>query len=56
MKIEELIVYFLMFLPNLLLKVPRIFCSSQLSNNQMKWVKTTDRKKEASLTFFQVFI
>lgn len=33
MKIEKLIVYFLMFLPNLLLKAPRTFCSSQLSNN-----------------------
>lgn len=56
MKTEKLIVYFLMFLPNLLLKAPRTFCSSQLSNNQIKWVKTTDRNKQASLTFFQVFI
>jgi len=36
MKIEKLILYFLMFLPNLLLKAPRTFCSSQLSSNQIK--------------------
>lgn len=56
MKIEKLIVYFLMFLPNMLLKAPRTFRSRQLSNNHITWVKTTDRNKQASLTFFQVFI
>lgn len=56
MKIEKLIVYFLMFLPNLPLKTPTTFHSSQLSNHQMKWVKTTDRNKQASFTFFQVFL
>lgn len=56
MKIEKLIAYFLMFLPNMLLKAPRTFRSRQLSNNHITWVKTTDRNKQASLTFFQVFI